>query len=287
MTQLHEKAMLVKLSISQWSARKLDKRASKTVQSHYGNSEDTGRYSKSLVAKHAIKTVQKAANAARSAHYENTLPWNDDGSRILPAANFDEYSKIMRGHHAEFDNAVSDLCDNYSSYVTQAAYDLNGLFNEDDYPDDIRGKYKFDVTVDPMPSAEDFRVALHGDDVNRIQADIEARTKVAQTKAMTDLWDRVHKAVSHMAETLSQPDKVFRDSLINNLCDLTQILPRLNIADDPNLERLRRDIEEKLCNYTPAELRQSKPNSMMNTSRKDAADAAADIMTDMAAYMGA
>lgn len=288
MTQLNEKAMLVRLSISQWSARKQDKRATRTIQDHYGTSEDAGRYSKALIAQEAIKAVSKTANAARTAHYEMTLPWNDDGARILPAAMFDEYSRKMRDHRAEFEAAVGDLVCNYSWLVSQARHDLNGLFDEADYPDEtkIRGKYGFDVTVDPLPAAADFRVSLHGDDVARIQADIEARTQAAQQKAMSDLWERLHKAVSHMAEKLSEPEAIFRDSLINNLCDLCQMLPRLNIANDPNLERLRREIEEKLCSYTPEELRQSKSNSMLNTSRKDAASDAQAIVDKMAAYMG-
>jgi metal-dependent amidase/aminoacylase/carboxypeptidase family protein len=287
-TNLNEKAMLVKLSISQWSARKQDKRATKTVQDTFGTSDDAGRYSKALVAQEAIKAVQKTANAARTAHYENTLPWNDDGARILPAANFQEYSALMREHRQNFEDAVRELVSNYPALVSQARIDLNGLFNPDEYPDEnkIRSKYSFDVTVDPMPAAQDFRVDLHDDDVARIQADIEARTRTAQERAMADLWERLHKTVAHMAEKLSEPDAIFRDSLINNVCDLCQLLPRLNITNDPNLEALRREIEEKLCNYDPEELRRSQPNSMMNTSRRDAANDAQAIIDKMSAYMG-
>ena len=65
------------------------------------------------------------------------------------------------------------------------------------------------------------RLNLQGGEVDRIRERIESRVKKATDTAMNDLWERLYQSVSRMAERLDNTDKVFRDSLVNNLCSLT------------------------------------------------------------------
>ena len=69
-----------------------------------------------------------------------------------------------------------------------------------------------------------------------------------------------------MAEKLADSDKIFRDSLINNLCDLCDLLPKLNITGDKNLDNMRKEIEQQLCRYMPENLRQILPVSDLSFS---------------------
>ena len=48
---------------------------------------------------------------------------------------------------------------------------------------------------------------------------------------------------------------MFRDSTVNHLVDLCEMLPRLNVMDDPNLEAMRQEVEAKLAGYNPDVLR--------------------------------
>ena len=82
---LSTRAMLSGLTIRQWTARKLDKRVTAEVAATHGTDSHVGRYNKSLVAKESLAAIVAAANAARALHYARTLPWLDDGARILPA----------------------------------------------------------------------------------------------------------------------------------------------------------------------------------------------------------
>jgi hypothetical protein len=61
------------------------------------------------------------------------------------------------------------------------------------------------------------------------------------------------------------------------LCDL---LPRLNIGDDPNLENMRQEVEGKLASLSTDAIRNDP------TVRQGAADDAAAIMDKMRAFMG-
>ena len=110
--RLSEKAMLVTLSISQWTARKKDKRATSEIHARYSADDKSGQYNKALIAKDRLEQIQKTATAAREEHYKLTLPWLDTGARILPSAMFDKYSQTMRDHRTKFDQAVRDFLDN-------------------------------------------------------------------------------------------------------------------------------------------------------------------------------
>lgn len=282
MNTLQDKAMLVRLSISQWTARKFDKNVTAKVAADYNANENVGRYNKVLVAESAIKTIQRTANDARSYHYEQTLPWGDDDSRLLPAANYLPYTRRMNELRARFEGAAEDFIAAYPSLVEDARTRLNGMFSIADYPvtSEIRRRYSFNVTVNPLPAAEDFRVTLQAAEVEQIKIDIELRTGEAQQRAMIDLWNRLHEAVEHIAAKLSDSDAVFRDSLIENVVDLCELLPRLNVLQDDKLETMRQDVEKKLCSYAPQVLREDE------VIRCEAASTAKDILSAMSGYMG-
>jgi len=280
---LSEKAMLVKLSCSMWAARKYDRNISEKVAADYHTGKDAGRYNKVLIAQDAIKAIQKAVGDARQFHYDNTLPWTNEGERILPASNFMGYSQEMRGYKQVFECEVNRFLASYDSYVNEARIRLNGMFRAADYPSraELERKYAFDTSISPLPNSSDFRVSLQDAEVEKIRESIEMRVEAAQETAMQDIWGRLYKVVDCMVERLSKKDAVFRDTLIGNAQELVNLLPKLNLTDDPALEKIRKDVETKLCNYTPDDLRGSQ------ITRKKAANDAEAILKSMAAYMGA
>lgn len=285
-TALHEKAMLAKLSISQWTARRYDKKISDEVAEKHAaqaaDKNDVGRYNKVLISQEAIKKIAHVVNAARTYHMEMTLPWHDDGARILPSANYNKYMEGMRGHRSAFEARVAEFCETYPALIEEARQRLNGMFNEADYPrpSDIDSRYSFRVGFDPLPTGGDFRVAVAASDMARIQQEIDERLQAAQVTAMRDLWGRLHAVISRMAERLGDADNKFKDSLVGNIVELIDLLPALNVADDPNLEAMRRRVEKTLCQYDPKELRNN------DKERGAAAREAQAILDAMAGYMG-
>jgi hypothetical protein len=257
-TNLDQRAMLVNLSMSMWSARKHDKSVDQTVESHY-NATNAGRFNKLLIAREAIKAVEKTSNTARTYHYANTLPWSDEGYRMLPVANFEKYSEEMRKHRATFDSAVNDFCANYDALVADAKVRLNGLFKATDYPINIRSRFSWGIQITPIPMGDDFRVNMSNTELVAIQNDIEHRTENAMKDAHADLYRRLIESVGHMADKLATKDAIFRDSLVDNLSELCELLPRLNVVDDAQLEAMRRKVEQKLCQHSPEALRNNEP----------------------------
>jgi paraquat-inducible protein B len=279
---IQDKAMIVRLFIGMWTARKYDKKVSDKTAQVYHASNDVGRYNKVLIAQDEVGKIIKVVSDARNWHYENTLPWQDSGERILPAANYLEYTKAMRKFREQYEAAVSNFTKIYPQLVEDSKSRLGAMYNELDYPhvSEIGHKFTFDVYVTPVPMAADFRVGLQKSEVAKIQKDIEERVNNAVADAMKDLWNRLKVMIDKMVTKLSDTDAVFRDSLIDNIIELTNIIPRLNVTNDPNLEKIRKEVEEKLCSVSPEELRDNKE------IRGKVADTAQSILDAMNSYMG-
>ena len=275
-----EKAMLASLHISCWSAMKHDKQVSKEVDEKYGG-KDAGRFNKVLANKDALKSIKAITGNARIFHQEQTLPWGERGERLLPSANYSHYSRQMRTYQQQFEDAVHEFVRDYHSVIWDARQSLGGLFRKEDYPDasDIRDKFAFRTSITPVPMSNDFRVNLGKDEVEAIKRDLENRIEKAHAAATQDLWKRLYDVVSHMVGRLSDPEAIFRDSLVDNIIKITELLPRLNINNDPQLDQMRRKIEESLCAYSPDQLRKNKK------LRREAVGNAQDVLDAMAGYV--
>jgi len=280
--KLTDKALLVQLNISQWTARKYDRKVTKDILSQHGASMGAGRFNKSLLPMNDyLDRVHKKATAIRQKYYTNTLPWGIEGTQMLPSANYLEFMTEFRQEKSEWESLVGEFISNYSRLKEDAKRLLpNGLYNEADYPcdDSIHEKFRMDMSVFPVPS-DDFRVEIGDAELNSIQQDVERRVAEASEIAMADIWKRLYDRVKHMSDKLADPKAVFRDTMVENTRELCALLPRLNFANDPNLENLRQQVEGSLLLH---------PDALRNNPvvRQDKAQEAKDIMNKMSAFMG-
>ena len=276
---LNEKAMIVYLNISSWSARKYDRRISKEIETRY-NADEAGRYNKVLIAKEHLLNIKKIVSNVRTFHYENSLPWNDNGGRLLPSANYFNYVKSIQEFQDKYEQEVAKFLQVYPNLKEEARNRLNGMFDEEDYPhvESLREKYAIQNQIAPVPDADDFRVNLSEEEVQSIRESIEKQLENSTKIAMQDLWGRLFKVVEHMIERLSDPNKKFKNSLVENITGLCALLPKLNITNDPKLNTALQEIQKKLTIYDPEVLRQNK------TIRNQTAVEAQKIFDKMAHY---
>lgn len=281
--KLSDKALLVQLSISQWTARKYDKKATEQVASANNAAVQSGRYNKSLLPMNDfLANVHQKSTLIRKKYYANTLPWGIDGTQILPSANYLSFMTDFRKEKYEWQMVVNSFLSEYMRLKTHARVSLNTLYNEADYPsqDEVASKFNMDMSIMPVPDG-DFRVDVAEEELARITADVERRVVDASQNAMKEAWNRLHDRVKHMAEKLDDPKAVFRDTLVENTREICSVLTRLNFTDDPNLEAMRQEVEQSLTKHHPDALRND-PDL-----RRDKAAEAKAIMAKMGAFMGA
>jgi len=284
---IHSRAMLVRLSIKCWDGRRFDRTITDEVNTAHAASKDAGRYNKQLLGgkqnapEHAAAVTK--AGAARQTFYGQTLPWADEGWRLLPTANYEKFTDAMRAARGEFDETVETFIAAYPDLKAKARTLLNGMYREEDYPtpEALRGRFHFEIEFMPVPSAGDFRLDLPADQLAEIESRTESRVERATKEAMAEAWDRLRESVEKVRERLSNPKNVFRDSLIGNVQELADVLTRLNVTGDADLEAMRNRVADEIASLTPDELRK-------NTKlRAETAKSAADILDTMKGLYGA
>lgn len=291
-TTIHTRSMLVSVSLSVWQARRLDKRVTAETNRAHGASAEAGRYRKHLLGgpkaapSHAAAIA--AAGAIRTEAYRQTLPWADEGWRLLPTANFERFAESMRAKRAAFESAVDTFLFDYPELRARAERLLNGMFVDSEYPtvESLRGRFSAEITYAPVPAFGDFRLDLGADVLSDIERATEARVNEATNQAMRGAWDRLAETVSavrdKLADQASRGGKgaIFRDSLIDNVRATVDILGRLNVTGDPELERMRERAARELGSLDPEALRSDKG------ARADGAARAARILETMGALYG-
>lgn len=275
--------MIVNLQVGMWMGYRLDKEASRTLTDQANADSDAARVNKHLVPKEMLKPVITAANAVRTHFYTTTLPWKDNGDRILTRKMYAKFIERHEGLVREFDQAVERfLSHDYYAAREKAEFRMGDLFNPEDYPAarSLQSKFYINLDIDSVTEAHDFRVAVDAKHLDSVRKNIEASMHARFGRAMSEVWQRLSETLEHFADKMSG-DEIFRDSTVRNLEEIVELLPDLNILNDANLERIRQDIKANLSGYEPKDLRKN----------KDVRDAAAleakRIMDDMKGFMTA
>ena len=220
-------AMLVELSISTWTGRKLDKRASQDVTAQASAQKGVANVNKKLLGDCAeLDAVQKFTANARNVHYAMTMPWSDTGLRLLPTTQYFKYHREMTTLQAEYERQVNVFLQAYDWEISQAQVKLGGLFNSDEYPtaDSLTSKFKFKMNYMPLADAGDWRVDIGNEAKDVLASQYETYYATQLQTAMGDVWSRAHDALTKMSERLDYSDgatkKIFRDSLVDNVVDI-------------------------------------------------------------------
>ena len=279
---LAEKAMLVQLQMGVWMGHSRDAVVSEQVQAEKGAERDTGSWWTYLIPRNDLKKVLSAYNKCRGLFNTLTLPWNDNGVRILPAAMFMKYSEDMRKGLAEYDEAVEEFVLDYPNIIQLAVTRLGKLAETRHIPsaEEIRPKFHHRVDIYPLPSASDFRVTLSDDEVKDIKAQITSTIEAKTNEAVLSVWENLVQLVQKVTDTLGNPDKKFKDSLIGNLRDYCELLPNMNITGDTRLEEMRKIVVEKLTTCPTEVLR------LVPQKRKEIHNDAKDALEKIKEYSG-
>jgi hypothetical protein len=257
-------AMLVELSISAWTARKLDKKVSTQVDLDKHAKTRAGNYNKNLLAGTGfLDTINKYAASARHWHSTQTLPWSDNGLRLLPMSNFLAYKENLVTLEKNYQALVDKFIVAYPNLVSAAAFQLGDLFDRSEYPEPetIARKFKFRVNYLPVPMAGDFRVDINEEAKAEIIMSCEGLYKERLDNAMKDAWTRLHDCLLRMSERLSDNEngdrKRIHDTLVENAVELTSLLKHFNLTGDPSMETARTDLENAIKNHDADDLRES------------------------------
>jgi hypothetical protein len=250
--------MLVKLTRNSWYGFSKDGSATEAAKVAAGaTAPDAGSFNKRLLPKEALKPVRNIENKIYAKHCDLTVPWYFNGVDFLPSKLFLNYTEVMRALKDEHARAVSDLITSYPIYRANRAKELGTMFNVQDYPppDVLRASFNIDIKFMPVPDVDDFRIDIENEELTKLQTALKADLTTAQRQAMAAIWQRVTETLEHVYDRLADPERIFRDSLVDNALQLSELLPGFNITNDERMDHVAKRLATDVCKYSADTLR--------------------------------
>jgi hypothetical protein len=259
---------LVTLYTARWHAKVKDVKAAQDAALASGADVDAYDARKKLLVgcDEKLKRIHKAIDAARTRHYQMTLPWStvsatDDtgkrtGGRLLPNTLFMEYTTAMAHAKAEMDAALADFVSVYPQLIQQVKVKLDTAFNITEYPpaSAIAGHFALEFDFLPIPKGGDFQ-GLADAQVSALANKLQDKTEQMLENAMQDAWLRLREIVHHASIKFNNADAVFHYTMIDKLRDAATMLKHLNITNDPLIESVRTFVQKNLTMHDVKDIR--------------------------------
>jgi hypothetical protein len=262
---LHERAMLVALTVGKWGISRDENGALAEIMKAGDADPAMMTLRKKLIRRDAVKNLTHLEGALRQEHNFLTLPWDDSGYRILTNAGYFRYTEKMNDLVEKYNAAADELVENYEELKAEARKLLGKRYNEKQYPDAVRlrARYKARIVIRPITGAEDFRVQLSGTEAAVIRKQLEGEFEDQMKAAYGSIWARLSEVLTHAADrlkayTVNAEGKVensFRDSLVNNIKELLEVVPTLNVNNDPTVNEFVVRIQKEITQFHPDTLR--------------------------------
>lgn len=236
-------AILVRPTMSAWSGQVLDKVAGHELDVAKSTKAQAYKVQKTLLPGATgveLKMLWAVMNDARSYIYGHTLRWINRGEFLLPLTMYVSFSGELAEREERVRKAFDLFLSTYPVRQKEAAQMLGNGYNPDDYPDglDLRQSFKFAAPYLSIPDNNKLAQMIGEDKA----AETEKLIQEGVQSAMKDAYERVYEVALHAKNKLSDPKAIFRDSLVDNIKELAQVLPAFNITGDPLLTDLANEL---------------------------------------------
>ena len=297
MKRLNEKALLVKLTRRRANLVKRDAEAEEIIQQQLGDASLVVNSRLFRDKANPINQILAAFDELYTYHKRHTLPYIDVGPRIVPTAQYLEYTSGMRQKLDAIDTLMDKYMPDYAKYVDMDMLYRNqgqtsGRARMTDYPtaEQFRAAMSADLRFQPLPDRSHFLFDISEED----EAAFERSVEEAAATARNDVIWRMLEPLQHLAETLKHPIGstdpetgkrlgIFRDSTVENVVQGVAMARRLAIDPSPELQEAIDELDTMIRTYDQVkhQLRESP------IVREQAAKKLADVAAKMSAFMGA
>lgn len=263
---MNSNIMLGSLTIGGWGARRKNKSiAAKAEDEHKAKNGTVSATVHLLANVPEFKRISDTATMIRTAWTAVSLPWFDGkgGHRAVAADGVWQAKVKMGDWEREYFAVVDTFCEAYPSLLASRQFEMGDLFNPAQFPHpkDMRRRFYFIPDWMALPDAKDIRIAngLSPEEVKQMQEEAAARAEERFKRAMDTAAQRLFKVVNAMHTTMAVPigekGAKFNNTKLENIIDLVEIMPMLNLANDPKLAELTKQAK-KLATKSPDELRE-------------------------------
>jgi hypothetical protein len=267
---LSEKAFLVKISVGEFSTARNDEELGGVALRSISASSRAGLFLKHRFdpSSPEYRDCLSAHRAVRQISERLTSPWADGGYRVITSDLFPRWkSETDKGLEAA-NKALDALILALPRIKSETSSFLSAGYRESEFPSEseVRSKFWVSRTFQPLPNTTDWRLSVGEDEAKWIRQEAQETYQLQFEQAQQAAVLRLKEAVGHMAKKLGEytvdpatgkTKGVFRDSMVENIRELVQTLPYLNLTEDREFDRAISACREYLCAHDPDVLRQS------------------------------
>jgi hypothetical protein len=198
---------------------------------------------------------------------------------------YEDFTKKMKSFTKQYREAVVGFIDGIEVHIEQARSMLGEAFDESDYTfirsagnvdrEFLLDQFAMEVEFDTITSGDDLRASLNEADREIIADQINKRATEKFARANEHIITSLHECVFAIHDRLCQDENVFRDTLITNLEELCDLIPKMNIAGDPAINAMAKQAVDKLGKWDAQTLRDNL------LARKEVSDESAKILDNM------
>ncbi len=232
---LFKKACLVQLSTSIWQCSKVLNQA--ILKERLGEDNDWLRGRKFLINPELLGPIKTAVHQARNNIQKFALPFPITSIYLVPKDNLTIIDERLQYYRERFWGKVGEFEALYGEAREEAKSVLGDLFNETDYPEDIRTKFRFEhryLTLGLPGKTSMLNPEIYEREKDKFQSLMEETRELA----MVALREEFGQLVTHLTDRLNSNDgkpKMLKTAMFNKMHEFLDSFSSRNIFDDQKL----------------------------------------------------
>ena len=272
------KCVTFKLNMKLYTGQKTIASLSEEIAKKHGGIADAATGTMKAMDREDRLSVQRVTLKARKFLNDHSLTWDDNGTRLVNATDYQTVHDTLTEYQNEFNKAVKSLKARWDELRKRGKERVGDLFSDIKFPESAAAfgnEYSYEFVVGHLESnSADVRiVGLTKDQTDQFRAQEQAQYEVKLAAVKQEIVDRIDDVIGKLAATLGKKDAIFRDSLIKNVEALAEIAPSLNVTNDKAVDKAIAHMKE-LAKAKPDELRKDAPKrEALAKKAKDVKDA--------------
>lgn len=284
-TKLSDRAMLVKLTTRRPNLVKRNEALTAKVAAAENDTSITvlTRLFKDKAS--PINLILRKVSEVYTYHRENTLPYVDAGPRILPSAQYFDYTAEMKQRIAVVELLLQQHMPGYDQYVIDDVKIRNGGFlhgkaSKDEYPtpESFQASVSMELRFMPMPDKRHFLFDLSDEDLAAIDAAEAHAAQLAHDDMLQRMLKPLHALCGRLAEYQGQKGERFHRSIVENVIEGCDTALKLALDPSPELVAEINNLRTLAQGYL-GEVENMKSSALARQDARAALKAAADKMS--------
>lgn len=276
--ELRQNTRAVKFSVSRLGMRRtVTDRQRQEAAEIFGALPDVLSVSKSILNKRGaeIRNVQACLSRAHTAWEFFTSPYPEKGIRLIREDRVIALENEMAVINGELIEQVEALNTALNDYKEEARQRLGTLYNEQDYPHTVIGRFSFAieyVNVEPDRRLLDIHPEIYQREVERVRARFSEAIELTEAA----FQEEFAKLVAHLADRLTPKEDGTRKSIstaaIENITKFFDRMETMPIRSSQELEDLVNQAKQVMAGVDLKRLKKS------DHAREEIREAMAGIM---------